>query len=53
MIGIMAAKRIRDRQPENGLRIIAITAYALHGDHEKCLTAGMDGDIPKLVQKRT
>lgn len=51
MTGIEAAKKIRERWPENGPKIIAITAYALHGDREKCLAAGMDGYIPKPVQK--
>jgi CheY-like chemotaxis protein/nitrogen-specific signal transduction histidine kinase len=49
--GIEATKMIRERWPNNGPKIIAITAYALHGDKEKCLAAGMDGYIPKPVQK--
>ncbi|HSD57231.1 MAG TPA: PAS domain S-box protein, partial [Methanotrichaceae archaeon] len=51
MNGIEAARKIRERWPENGPKIIAVTAYALHGDKEKCLAAGMDGYIPKPVQK--
>lgn len=51
MTGIEAARKIRERWPENGPKIIAITAYALHGDREKCLDAGMDSYIPKPVQK--
>ncbi len=49
--GIEATRMIRERWPENGLKIIAITAYALHGDKEKCLEAGMDGYIAKPMQK--
>ncbi len=49
--GIEATKMIRERWPNNGPKIIAITAYALHGDKEKCLDAGMDGYISKPVQK--
>lgn len=51
MNGIQATMEIRKRWPENGPKIIAVTAYALHGDKEKCLAAGMDGYIPKPVLK--
>jgi CheY-like chemotaxis protein len=51
MNGIEAARAIRERWPANGPKIIAITAYVLHGDKEKCLAAGMDGYIQKPVQK--
>jgi PAS domain S-box-containing protein len=51
MNGIEAARKIRERWPENGPKIIAVTAYALAGDKEKCLAAGMDDYIPKPVQK--
>jgi CheY-like chemotaxis protein len=48
--GIEAAKMIRERWPDNGPKIVAITAYALHGDREKCLDAGMDDYIAKPVK---
>jgi signal transduction histidine kinase/DNA-binding response OmpR family regulator len=51
MNGIQAAMKIRERWPNDGPKIIAVTAYALYGDKEKCLAAGMDGYIPKPVQK--
>jgi PAS domain S-box-containing protein len=51
MDGITAARKIRELWPGNGLKIIAITAYAMHGDKEKCLDAGMDDYIPKPVRK--
>jgi CheY-like chemotaxis protein len=49
MDGLEAAKRIRKRW-HNGPRIIAITAYALEGDRDKCISAGMDDYISKPVQ---
>jgi len=50
MDGITAAKVIRKLRPENGPKIIAITAFALEGDREKCLEAGMDTYIAKPVK---
>jgi CheY-like chemotaxis protein/nitrogen-specific signal transduction histidine kinase len=50
MDGITATRMIRKLQPEKGPRIVAITAYALDGDREKCLDAGMDDYISKPVQ---
>ena len=51
MDGIAAAKEIRRLWPNNGPKIVAITAYAMEGDREKCLEAGMDDYIAKPVQK--
>jgi signal transduction histidine kinase/DNA-binding response OmpR family regulator len=51
MDGLLATQEIRRRWPTNGPKIMAITAYALAGDREKCLEAGMDGYIAKPVQK--
>jgi CheY-like chemotaxis protein/anti-sigma regulatory factor (Ser/Thr protein kinase) len=49
MDGITATQVIRKLQPEKGPKIVAITAYALEGDREMCLEAGMDGYIAKPV----
>jgi PAS domain S-box-containing protein len=50
MDGLEAARAIRSMSGILQPKIIAITAYALAGDREKCLEAGMDGYIPKPVQ---
>ncbi len=50
MDGITAVKEIRRRWPDNGLKIIAITAYALEGDMGQCLNAGMNDYISKPIQ---
>lgn len=50
MDGLKAARAIRGMSGILQPKIIAITAYALAGDREKCLEAGMDGYIPKPVQ---
>ncbi len=49
MDGLTTTKVIRGLLPENGPKIVAITAYALEGDRERCLEAGMDGYIAKPV----
>ncbi len=50
MDGLEATRIIRQRWPD-GPKIIAITAYALEGDREKCLKVGMNDYISKPVQK--
>jgi CheY-like chemotaxis protein len=50
MDGLEATRIIRQRWLDSGPKVIAITAYALEGDREKCLEAGMDGYIAKPVK---
>lgn len=49
MDGLEAARRIRDMKGYERPRIVAITAYALEGDRERCIAAGMDDYISKPV----
>jgi PAS domain S-box-containing protein len=49
MDGITATQVIRKLLPEKRPKIVATTAYALEGDREKCLEAGMDDYIAKPV----
>ena len=50
MDGLEATRAILEMNLEKRPRILATTAYALEGDKERCLNAGMDGYISKPVQ---
>ena len=50
MDGITATRMIRKLQPDRGPKIVAITAYVLEGDKEKCLEAGMDDYLSKPLK---
>jgi two-component system, sensor histidine kinase and response regulator len=49
MDGLQATTTIREHERLTGqhVPIIAMTAYAMSGDKQRCLSAGMDGYIPK------
>ena len=50
--GIQATRLIRASEQETGrhIPIIAVTAFAMKGDAEKCLAAGMDAYISKPIK---
>jgi PAS domain S-box-containing protein len=52
MDGLEASRKIHEQYPENNDRpwIIALTANAMEGDREACLTAGMDDYISKPIK---
>ncbi|RQW81593.1 MAG: response regulator [Methanothrix sp.] len=50
MDGLTATKIIRQRLPNERLKIIALTASGFQGFREKCLEAGMDDYVSKPVK---
>ncbi|MGB6485058.1 MAG: response regulator [Candidatus Acidiferrales bacterium] len=52
MDGFEATKRIREKEKVSGIHlpIIALTAYAMQGDKERCLASGMDGYVSKPLK---
>ena len=52
MDGFEATAAIRAREKTTGehIPIIALTAHALKGDQEQCLSAGMDAYVPKPIR---
>jgi CheY-like chemotaxis protein len=54
MGGFEATRLIRARERISGghVRIVAMTAHAMAGDRERCLSAGMDGHLTKPVDSR-
>lgn len=54
MDGLEAAAAIRAAEGPTGkhLPIVAMTAYAMKGDEERCLEAGMDAYIAKPIDSR-
>jgi len=54
MDGLTATGAIRRQEQRAGghIPIVALTAHAMNGDHERCLAAGMDAYLSKPFQAR-
>lgn len=54
MDGLEATRAIRSWEESAGghATIIAMTAYAMKGDRERCLEAGMDGYVSKPIDSK-
>ena len=52
MDGFEVAERIRGKEKLTGehVPIVAMTAHALKGDKERCISAGMDGYVSKPIR---
>jgi CheY-like chemotaxis protein len=53
MDGFAVIRRIRENPRLARLPVVAVTAYAMHGDREKILNSGFDGYLSKPVNARS
>lgn len=51
--GLELTRRLKSEPRTQPITIVALTAYAMKGDHQKVLEAGCDGYIPKPVDTRS
>ncbi|BDV02044.1 histidine kinase [Thermodesulfomicrobium sp. WS] len=51
--GVEVVRRIRARHADGGPRVVALTAFAMPGDSERFVTAGMDAYLAKPVDFQT
>lgn len=53
MDGLALTRKLKSSESTRGIRIIALTAFAMKGDEQKALDAGCDGYIAKPIDTRT
>lgn len=49
MDGFSVLRELRGHTRFSNLKVIAVTAFAMHGDREKAMAAGFDGYITKPI----
>jgi CheY-like chemotaxis protein len=52
MNGFEATQKIRELEDYKNTPIVALTAFAMKGDREKCLDAGATDYIPKPIDSK-
>jgi CheY-like chemotaxis protein len=53
MDGYEAARRIKEREELRAIPLIALTSYAMAGDHQRALASGFAGYIEKPIATET
>lgn len=53
MDGFELMRHVRENEAWQHIPLIAITAHAMAGDHERIISAGFDGYIPKPISAMT
>ena len=53
MDGLTLTRRLKDDPATRDVAILALTAYAMKGDHERALEAGCNGYVTKPIDTRT
>jgi two-component system cell cycle response regulator DivK len=51
MDGLQLTRMLRDDPDTSGMRIVAVTAYAMKGDEERARAAGVDDYVTKPIAK--